>query len=69
MPIDKQTLVRTNLDTLYSTALFDLDAAPVMITLPEAGKRYRAIMRFYDPDKPLFDRTWKLQDIDRVSAL
>jgi hypothetical protein len=69
MPIDKQTVVRTNLDTLYSTALFDLDAGPVTITLPEAGKRYRAIMRFCDPDKPLFDRTWKLQDIERVSAL
>jgi hypothetical protein len=26
-------------------------------------------MRFYDPDKPLFDRTWKMQDIERVSAL
>jgi hypothetical protein len=20
-------------------------------------------MRFYDPDKPMFDRTWKLPDI------
>jgi hypothetical protein len=44
MPIDKQTVVRTNLDTLYSTALFDLDAGPVTITLPEAGKRYRAML-------------------------
>ena len=40
MPIDKQTVVRTNLDTLYSTALFDLDAGPVTITLPDAGKRF-----------------------------
>jgi hypothetical protein len=44
MPIDKQTVVRTNLDTLYSTALFDLDAGPVTITLPDAGKRYRAML-------------------------
>jgi hypothetical protein len=36
--------VRTNLDTLYSTALFDLDAGPVTITLPDAGKRYRAML-------------------------
>jgi hypothetical protein len=44
MPIDKQTVVRTNLDTLYSTALFDLDAGPVTITLPDAGRRYRAML-------------------------
>jgi hypothetical protein len=44
MPIDNQTVVRTNLDTLYSTALFDFDAGPVTITLPDAGKRYRAML-------------------------
>ena len=44
MPIDKQAVVRTNLDTLYSTALFDLDAGPVTITLPDAGRRYRAML-------------------------
>jgi hypothetical protein len=36
--------VRTNLDTLYSTALFDLDVGPVTITLPDAGRRYRAML-------------------------
>jgi hypothetical protein len=45
MPIDKQTVVRTNLDTLYSTGLFDLDAGAVTITLPDASRRYRAILR------------------------
>src|SRR6476646_11694212 len=44
MPIDDQTVIRTNLDTLYSTALFDLDAGPVTITLADAGKRYRAML-------------------------
>jgi hypothetical protein len=44
MPVDNQTVVRTNLDTLYSTGLFDLDAGPVTITLPDAGKRYRAML-------------------------
>jgi hypothetical protein len=39
-PIDKQTVIRMNRDTLYSAAVFDLDAGPVTITLPEAGKRF-----------------------------
>lgn len=39
-PIDKQPVVRMNRDTLYSQALFDLDAGPVTITLPDAGKRF-----------------------------
>ncbi len=29
-----------NRDTLYSGAVFDLDAGPVTITLPNAGKRF-----------------------------
>src|SRR5205807_7993691 len=33
-------IVRPNRDTLYSLAVFDLDAGPVAITLPEAGKRF-----------------------------
>lgn len=43
-PIDKQTVIRMNRDTLYSFAVFDLDAAPVTITLPDAGKRFMAMM-------------------------
>jgi hypothetical protein len=27
-PIENQTIIRTNRDTLYSTAVFDLDAGP-----------------------------------------
>jgi hypothetical protein len=38
--IDKQDVVRMNRDTLYSSGVFDLDAAPVKITLPDAGKRF-----------------------------
>jgi hypothetical protein len=41
--VDKQDVVRMNRDTLYSSAVFDLDAAPVTITLPESGKRYMAL--------------------------
>jgi hypothetical protein len=39
-PIDKQTVIRMNRDTLYSAAVFDLDAGLVTITLPDAGKRF-----------------------------
>lgn len=39
-PIDGQTVIRLNRDTLYSSAVFDLDAGPVTITLPNAGKRF-----------------------------
>ena len=42
--VDKQTVIRINRDTLYSHALFDLDAGPVTITLPDAGKRFMSLM-------------------------
>lgn len=45
-PIDKQTVIRLNRDTLYSAAVFDLDAGPVTITLPEAGKRFMSLQVF-----------------------
>ena len=38
------TGVRPNCDTLYSQAVFDLDARPVTITLPDAGKRFMSMM-------------------------
>lgn len=39
-PIDKQTVIRMNRDTLYSAAVFDLEASPVTITLPDPGARF-----------------------------
>jgi hypothetical protein len=48
--IDKQTIIRLNRDTLYSAAIFDLDAGPVTITLPEAGKRFMS-MQVIDEDQ------------------
>jgi hypothetical protein len=39
-PLDRQTVIRLNRDTLYSSAVFDLDAGPVTITLPDAGDRF-----------------------------
>jgi para-nitrobenzyl esterase len=41
--IDAQAVVRMNRDTLYSSGVFDLDAGPVTITLPEAGSRYMSV--------------------------
>ena len=39
-PPTQQGIVRPNRDTLYSFAIVDLDAGPVTITLPDAGKRF-----------------------------
>jgi hypothetical protein len=41
--VDKQFVIRPNRDTLYTTGVFDLDAGPVTITMPEAGKRFMSL--------------------------
>ena len=41
--VDNQTIVRLNRDTLYSSGVFDLDAGPVTITLPDAGDRFMSL--------------------------
>jgi len=43
-PLDKQTIIRLNRDTLYSSAVFDLDAGPVKVTLPNPGKRFMSML-------------------------
>jgi hypothetical protein len=45
-PAREPIVQRPNRDTLYSTAVFDLDAGPVTITLPDAGMRYLTIIVF-----------------------
>jgi len=42
-PIDAQTIIRMNRDTLYSAAVFGLDVGPVTIILPDAGKRFMSL--------------------------
>ena len=42
--IDAQDVVRMNRDTLYSSGVFDLDAGPVTIALPNSGKRFMSLM-------------------------
>lgn len=49
-PLDKQVVVRQNRDTLYSSAVFDLDAGPVTITLPDVGTRFMS-MQVFDQDQ------------------
>ncbi|MEC5398045.1 DUF1254 domain-containing protein [Uliginosibacterium sp. H1] len=41
--IEHQSVIRLNRDTLYSSAVFDLDAGPVTVTLPDAGKRFMSL--------------------------
>ena len=41
--VTDQQVVRMNLDTLYSTGVFDLDASPVTVSLPDAGGRYLSL--------------------------
>jgi hypothetical protein len=42
-PIDHQIVIRANRDTLYSAAVFDLDAGEVSVTLPDAGSRFMSL--------------------------
>src|SRR5206468_1585884 len=42
-PLDAP-IVRPNRDTLYSFSIFDLDAGPVTITLPNAGERFMSLI-------------------------
>lgn len=43
-PLDKQTVIRMNLDTLYSSAVLDLAAGPATVTMPEVTDgRYVAL--------------------------
>jgi hypothetical protein len=41
--IDNQRIIRMNRDTLYSSVVLDMDAGPVTMTLPDAGKRYLSL--------------------------
>lgn len=41
--IDHQTVIRLNRDTLYSSGVFDLDAGPVTVTMPDPGKRFMSM--------------------------
>lgn len=65
-PLDEQNVVRQNRDTLYSGGVFDLDAGPLTITLPDAAGRFMSIQVFdqdqytylvsYKPGRYVLDR-------------
>jgi hypothetical protein len=42
--LDQQVVPRCNRDTLYSAAVFDLDAGPVTIAMPDSGKRFMSLI-------------------------
>jgi hypothetical protein len=42
--VDHQSVVRMNRDTIYSSGVFDLAAAPLTVTLPEAGNRFMSLL-------------------------
>jgi len=41
--VDHQDVVRMNRDTIYSSGVFDLEAGPLKVTLPESGKRFMSM--------------------------
>src|SRR5690348_13131713 len=53
MAIDKQLVIRANRDTLCSPGVFDRDAGPVTITLPDGKGRFRS-MQVFDQDQHTF---------------
>jgi hypothetical protein len=53
--------VRPNRDTLYSQAVFDLEAGPVTITLPDAGSRFMS-MQVIDQDHYAYETVYTAGD-------
>ncbi len=43
-PVSDQPVIRMNRDTLYSSAVVDLDAGPATVTLPDAGQRFVSLL-------------------------
>jgi len=43
-PLDQQGVIRANRDTLYSEAVFDLNAGPVTVTLPDPAGRFMSMI-------------------------
>lgn len=41
--VDEQSVIRMSRDTLYSSAVFDLDAGPVTVALPDSAGRYMSM--------------------------
>lgn len=50
IPLDNQNIIRENRDTVYSAVVFDLDAGPVTLQLPDSGGRFMS-MEVVDEDQ------------------
>src|SRR6202008_2338722 len=48
-PIDNQLVIRQNRDTLYSAGVFDLDAGPVTVGLPDADEWFMSLQVITGP--------------------
>jgi hypothetical protein len=59
-PVANQIVQRGNRDTLYSAGIFDLDAGPVTITLPDSGKRFMTMI-VIDEDHYVFAVVYRYQ--------
>ena len=42
--VDNQAVIRLNRDTIYSNGVFDLEAGPVTVKLPNAGNRFMSLI-------------------------
>jgi hypothetical protein len=38
----------------------------VQLDSHERRRRVRGVFRFYGPEKPLFEKTWRLPDIEKI---
>ena len=58
LPLEN-TGVRPNRDTLYSLGVFDLDAGPVTITMPDAGSRFMSLLVIDEDHYAPRGRLWR----------
>jgi len=52
-----------SVDVYFGTSAF---AGKESNWVPTAGRDFEVLFRFYGPGKELFDRTWKLPDLQEV---
>jgi hypothetical protein len=50
----------------WSAVAYDGDTHALIGDTHGARERFEVIFRFYSPEKPLFDKTWVLPDIEKV---
>jgi hypothetical protein len=58
-PLDKQTIIRMNLDTFHSSAVVDLAAGPVTVTMPDVTDGRYAALEVVSQDIPV-DGFWSI---------